>query len=684
MKYNRYNFVVLAILIAFLAFLTAGCGSTGSGTAPADSDSADSDSAEDGTTTTVSTPAAIVITASLDSVNPEETTEITATVYDASGNAISSVTVFFTIDNPSLAYINGSATTSSAGEATVTLTARNLAGEVNITATAESVSSSTPKKIVIFDVSAPNQINLTTNPTSILVQGTSTVTADVRDVDANPVPNGTSVIFEVSNALFGAITSSSLTNSGIASATFEALNQPGTATINVNSGPASGSIDIVILQAPASAIEFVSAEPQAIALKESGGDESAIVQFMVKDSNGTPLEGIAVSFKMIGPNGGEYIDPSDDGTPDEIDVSSNEQGIAQVTLHSGYVAGPVSISGTVDVDGTPMTVQSSVVSIGGGVPSAKRFSVASDILNLPGLMWNGMEANITASLADRFGNYNVLKGTTVSFATEIGLAIDTSAITLDEDGLAIVTVRTQGYAPEDVAEESWETDLKTQIDTTYDYNPTGHPRDGLCGILIYTKGEEHFDDSNANGRYDTGETFIDTTTDPFNDFNDSGDYDDDTSLDPEELYIDTGNTGSYDGSVNGEWDANKHLFFNLPILITGSPFVRFDTVSFTVANGGFQQIKAMVSDRNLNPLTPGSTVTISTDVGKVAGNIEREYLNSNAVGPDLAGHLSLIEYIFVILDDDAADTDLPEQAVITVTVEWEGITYTSGIAGTVD
>ena len=92
----------------------------------------------------------------------------------------------------------------------------------------------------------------------------------------------------------------------------------------------------------------------------------------------------------------------------------------------------------------------------------------------------------------------------------------------------------------------------------------------------------------------------------------------------------------------------------------------------------------LICDRNLNQLTPGSTVTISTDVGKVAGNIDREYLNSNAVGPNLAGHLSLIEYTFVILDADATDTDPKEQAVITVTVEWEDITFSLGIEGTVD
>ena len=636
--------------------------------------------------TVIATPAAIDMAASFDSINPAETTEITATVYDASGGIISGVDVLFTLDDPTLAFITSYSTTDAFGEATAILTARNLAGEVDVTATVGSVINDPAKTIIIFDVSAPNQINLTPNPTSILVQGTSSISAEVLDSSSNPVPNGTSVLFEVSNPIYGTVTASALTNSGIAAATFEALNQPGTATINVDSGSASNTVDVEIVQAPASAIEFSSAEPQTISIRESGGVETAIIRFVVKDSNDNPLEGITVSFKMVGPNGGEYIDPTDDGTPDEIDVSTNDQGVAQVTLHSGTVAGPVTISGTIDVDGTPTTVQSSVVSIGGGVPSAKRFSVASDILNLPGLAENNRTASITAYLADRFGNYNVLQGTTVSFISEIGLAIDTSAITLDEDGLATVTVRTQAGAPEDVAPLSWETDLQNDIQTRYQYATTGHPRDGLSSILVYIKGEEHFGDNNANGDYDVGETFIDTTTDPFNDFNNSGDYDD-GATDPEELYIDTGNTGAYDGSVNGVWDANKHLFINLPILVTGAPIIRFDinTATFDVANGGISApINVLVCDSNLNQLTPGSTVTIAADVGKLAGSISREYTNSNAIGPDDSGHLGLIEYTFQILDADATDTDPKEQAVITVTVGWEDITYSLGIAGTVD
>lgn len=681
-EYSRYGLVLIVIISAFT--LLVSCGSGGGG---ADEEAV---TEEGGEAEEEISAAAVLVTASPSSINPSETSDITTSVYDASGNPVSGVQVIFTLSDPTLGYINPSqVSTSSNGEATSVFTARDHPGTAEVTATAGSVDSS-PREIVILDQTAPDTINLNVNPDSILVQGTATVTAEVLDAQGDPVPNGTTVMFEVENLLYGGISETSVTNNGVATATFTAANEPGTATINVSSGSATTSIDIEILQAPAAAIEFLSAEPQCIAIKETGGTETSVIKFVVYDSNGNPLSDVSVSFTMVGPNGGEYIDPTDDGTPDQIDVSSDEEGIAQVILHSGYVAGPVSISATIDVSGTPMTAQSSVVSIGGGVPSARRFSVASTLLNLPGLEYNNRTADITAYLADRFGNYNVLIGTTVSFATEVGLAIDTSQVTLAEDGLATVTVRTQWpvdpdvSGPEDVLPESWETQLQTYLQNDYGYSTTAHPRDGLCAVLVYVKGEEHFDDANANGIYDQDETFDDTYDDPFIDYNDDGLYDGPASDDPEEIYVDSGSDGEWDGN-NGIWDNGKYIFANFPILITGSPMILFNPVTFAVPDGGSQAISVIVCDRNLNQLPSGSKVTIFADVGKLVGQLSREYADSNAVGPTSDGHRALIEYQFHICDDSpGTDPPAPEAGCITVSVDWEGLKTEYSIYGTVD
>jgi hypothetical protein len=540
--------------------------------------------------------------------------------------------------------------------------------------------------------SAADRIILTVNPGTIDVEGTATVTADVRRENNNPVADGTTVIFSVQNTAFGTITESATTTAGIATATFTAANSPGTATIEASSGSATRSVTIDIEQVPAAAIKFLSADPDVIALAGTGGTEISEIQFEVVDSNDNPLEAINVTFTMVGPNGGEYIQPDA--------ASTNGSGVAMVRLYAGSVAGPVTVSATTDVGDppTPMTVQSTVVSIGGGVPSDKRFSVAATKLNLPGLEWNGKTTEVSAWLADRFGSYNILEGTTVSYGTEVGLATDTATATLDDTGVASVTVRTQGGAggahAEDVLPEVWEVDLQTYLSAAYGFTgTTAHPRDGLCTVLVYTKGEEHFDDLYPNGVYDGSppDQFLpayDTAEDPFYDYDDDDQYNDGSTYpaggppyNPAELYFDSAvPPDGWDGG-DGVWSADTYLFRNFKILVTGPPItspipaynglIPATAYSFSVPDGGARSIGFLVCDENFNQLVAGSTVDITSSVGGLAGYLSHEYSESNQVGPDLINHLGLIEYVVTIYDNDPGDGDPPVSGEISVTVVWK-------------
>jgi hypothetical protein len=595
-----------------------------------------------------------------------------------------------------LAAITSSATTNGGGVATATLTARSTAGTVQVTATADTLSSS-PLEVSILSSSAPSQISVTVNPSAVRVQGTTTVQAQVLGSDGKPVPDGTVVTFTSGNQLFGSFSSSTAnTNSGTASATFQAADQAGTATISVSSGAASADADITVLPALASVIQFVSADPQRIALQGSGGVETSAVQFVVKDNNDNPIEGVNVSLSLKGPNGGEYIDPPPDTTPTKIDVSTNTNGIAEVLLHSGTVAGPTTIVATTYVsDGTgnqiPISAQSSVISIGGGVPSAGRFSVAASQLNLPGLDYDGIETTLSAFLADRFGNFNVLTGTTVSFITEPGLAIDAASVTTDNTGLAKVTARTQipqlASGPENVLPLQWETDLMNYVASTYGVT-INHPRDGLVSVLVYVRGEEQFNDTNANGVYDLGtDSFTDTLDDPFVDYNDNGAYDGSASADPQEPFIGSGIWEGY----NGVWDSDKNIFYNFKILLTGVPMVvpSIDSSNFTVPNGGSTQLRFLVCDVNGNIPPKGSTLDVTADNGTLIGTTHLDYPDSSVIGNSLASHLSLIEFVYTLVDSDSTDTDPPKQTKVTATLSWNGgprgtKTISSSVFGSVD
>jgi hypothetical protein len=440
--------------------------------------------------------------------------------------------------------------------------------------------------------------------------------------------------------------------------------EEGAAEEGTGGGEEQGAEEEVEEPGVAAGIRFISAEPNIIAIKGSGGDQISEVTFMVIDTYDNPFQGETVTFAMSGPTGAT-ISPTSDVT--------NASGIATVWLYSGESAGPVTISATIDL---PMTVNSTAVSIGGGVPSDHRFSVAATKLNLPGLEWNGKETEVTAWLADRFGSYNILTGTSVSFGTEVGLATNAASATLQNDGLATVTVRTQagagGAHAEDVLPEAWEIDLQTYLAAAYGYTgTTAHPRDGLCTVLVYTKGEEHFNDADSDGVFDAGEFNIadDTPEDPFYDYNDNEDYDGPASLDPEELYIDSAPAnGIWDGG-DGDWSPDTYIFRNFKILVTGKP-EPLGVYNFgDVANGGSREIRFLVCDQNFNQLVAGSSVTISTNVGELSGVVDRDYDESNQVGPDRDKHLDLIEYVVTISDNDPTN-GLPGDGEITVQIVW--------------
>ncbi|WP_207682228.1 Ig-like domain-containing protein [Desulfonema magnum] len=621
----------------------------------------------------ITTPGAIDVTADSFSIYPGETTPVRVVVYDTSGRSLSGVQVTLTLDDPTLASITDTVTTSDNGMAEAILTARNYPGEIGVIATAGTVSHDLSDKIIILDEFAPNQIDLKANPSRVIIHETSAVTAQISDADGYPVPDGTEVVFEVQDNLLGSISRASMmTHNGMVTAIFEAADQSGTVTISVSSGTISKATDIVIEPPPAAVIEFLSAEPQMIAVRGRGENETCVVRFIVKDGKNNPLNNVNVRITMTGPNGDEYIRAGADGPADEAEVFTDEEGIAEVTLHSGYVAGPVILTAATDVSGMLMTTQSPMISIGGGVPSAKRLSVASSQLNLAGLEYNNITAEISVCLADRFGNYNVLKGTSVFFASERGLAVNSSEGVSDENGLARVSVRTQGGSAEDVMPFPWELELQDYLQTIYGYDPKdANPRDGLCSVLVYTKGEEHFDDSNGNGVCDPGEIFTDTHEDPFCDYNDDDGYDRQGTGHPEELWFDSGGDGFWDAK-NGEWDANKYIFENFQILLTGTPVIYFEkgAENLAIEDGDSREIRVVVCDPNLNQLTRGSEVTIKTDAGILSGEISKQYEDSG-ISTNLADHLALTEYVFTIHDDKPGDATPDEKATITVQVSWK-------------
>ncbi|MCL0038386.1 hypothetical protein M1N10_05175 [Thermodesulfovibrionales bacterium] len=658
------------------------------------------------------------LTATVEGVPTEDAT-VTITIYDAAG---SSITASLILDvppllplavTPSTATVTGianpdndisddvtffisggipdySVTSNTPG--VITSPGTLGAGITSFTVDPDAVTTSTVVTLTVVDAAGTSMevtvavepfvsVTLTATPSEITVLGTSSIAASVLDGEGHPVPDGTSVSFSQRPEL-GEIIPLATTYRGVATATFRASNIPGTVVITGTVGDASNTVDIPISAAATGSIKFVSATPDVIAIRGSGGDETSLISFLVRDINGNPVvDGTLIDFVMHGPSGGrvpadggEFIGERDD-TPTKARVSTLN-GVASIHLNSGSVAGTVLIIATVDVAGITLSSASAPISVGGGVPSEKRLTVTTDRFNLTGFGWAGREATISVYLADRFGNYNVLEGTSVSFYAESG-AIDRSAVA-DATGRTSVTFRTQLPNPVDVDPEAWEIELQGRLPAEYGISTTAHPRDGWATIMVSVRGEEAFDDADADGIFDEGESFTDTP-EAFIDVDDNELRD----TVPFEIFIDDDGDRTFD-MRNDEWDFDKTIFKNIPLLITGRPHyfkVRpndinniTDPPTFNIPNGEHECFRVLIADRNLNHLSGGTTVSISSDEGTLAGTTSFTFPDAFTYGPK--------EFLFT-LSDDCPDLRL-RPTTITITVIHEGIAYFQTITGDIN
>ena len=251
--------------------------------------------------------AAIELTAEPSFIEPGGFSIITAKVYNGDGVLIEdNSSVSFSVDNSGLGSITSNSYTTS-GEAKATFNSSGVSGTVNITAHIDGVSRTITVQIYDSESKAA-VIDLTAEPSTMVVGGFSIIKAKVYNSNGGLIEDNRIVYFNIDNSSLGSITESSLTKDGEASATFRSSSNSGTVNITAKIDNISQSIKVYINKSGVSSIEFSAAEPQVIGLKGSGQTEVAEVKFLVKDFNGQPMaENVLVNLKLNGPNGDEYI-----------------------------------------------------------------------------------------------------------------------------------------------------------------------------------------------------------------------------------------------------------------------------------------------------------------------------------------------------------------------------------------
>ncbi|MEH6582425.1 MAG: hypothetical protein V7754_10855 [Halioglobus sp.] len=364
-------------------------------------------------------------------------------------------------------------------------------------------------------------------PEEITAGGSASVTIAIVDATGERVTTEETILLGSDCARNGdaILPASVVTLTGQIDVTYTAAGCEGDDVIGavlLDSGSeARGTVNVA--PAEVGSLNFVSAEPELIALKGTGGagrQESSKVTFATIDGQGTPIPGVLVEFELSTEIGGLTLDEPSDIT--------DADGLAVAVVRSGNVATSVRVIASVEVteDDIRSTVSDALV-VSTGLPDADSISLSSSVLNVGGALdFDGRTATLTVRMADKFNN-PVADGTSALFTTEYGSIVSTCSTV---GGLCSVT-----WTSQDPRFPTFNQDLvRTIFDS--DYSCASHsggsgpcPDDlgairGLRStIVVSVIGEEYFKDANGNGLYDPGEQF-ENLPEAFIDKNEDGVY----------------------------------------------------------------------------------------------------------------------------------------------------------------
>jgi len=535
-------------------------------------------------------PSTVELSSTGASLGPSSSTTITATVKDAAGIPVDNASVSFSIiSGTGLGSLNPlNSTTDSNGIATTTLTSGAISGLVQIQARVPVQLGTIQSVVLPLSIVVPTRVELSSTGASLGPSSSSTISAIVTDAFGNPAEN-TSVTFSIITGTgLGTLNPliSNTDSKGIATTTFTTGTTPGLVQIRATVTVQSGTIQSSVLSLSISnlgSVQLVGAVPAIIGVQGSGQVQSSTVTFKVADQFNNPVpDTTSITFSISGPGAGETFFPT---------VTNTANGFVSVVISSGTKAGPVSITVLATLGPNSISNTMTPLSIGGGIPDQNFLSLGPITSNLgagaPFITHLDVTTTLECKMADIFQHYNILQGTSVAFFTEAG-AINAANATAGPDGVAKVVLRTQNPPP-DVVNTS----------------PGRHPENGRVTVMCETGGQEHFEDNNSNGIFDSGDTFtpvLDDITEPFLDRNESATRDDGT-LGLAEYFDDVNQNGSWDIG-NGVWDAQTKIWSPSFVVFSGYP------ENLELATSGTAPV-ICVSDVNGNAIMGGSTIELS-------------------------------------------------------------------------
>ena len=478
-----------------------------------------------------------------------------------------------------------------------------------------------------FDNGVFQEGQISANPTELEAGQSSSLQVALVNADGAPITDSADIRFTsqcISDGTSEVDPAVQTVTDGRAMATYTARGCDGIDTITsvavVGDTTFQANISVQTEAAPAGALTFDSASETQIGIQGSGGPlpEQSNLVFKATNASGGPAPNQLVNFSLNTTTGGITLSNTQDTT--------DGNGLASTTVTSGSVATTVRVTAqATSSSGASLNAQSSQLAITTGVPDNGSMTIAAERLNLEGYDFAGEQTQITAFLADRFNN-PAPDGTAVSFTSEGG-SIEGTCLT--DNGQCSVTFTSQ--------------------------NP--RPSDGRATILATATGEEDFTDSNGNGRFDGGETFVDLV-EAFRDDNENG------TRDNNELFIDFNDDGQYsmgnnafDGVLCQPSDcpgaASLNVRDDLVIVLSGS------TLSFDVSpapinlDSGLVAVTVRIEDGRGQVPPSGTTIEAEVTQGSLVG--EDSFVQPSTNGPVQAGGSSGVYTFRIEPGDDAGN-----------------------------
>lgn len=639
---SRQTKFIFAFLLSAVVALISGCG--GSGTTTSATTPATTTTLTPAGTTPVAAPtltlslvdAATSLT-TVTSISTSTPARAKAILTDANGIVVPNTVVTFTTDATLAAMtpIGGTALTDTAGIAYIALAPASFiaAGASTITATAQ-VGTAAVTGSVGYSIGAStltmSAITLGAGSTvaaPLSAFGTTSVSVTVNS-GGSPITSPQVVTFTSSCAGSGkaALSASVTTVSGVATGSYRDNGCAGSdiITASVGSLTTPQNATIYVTAPTAGSLQYVSSTPASIGLSGMGGITSSQVAFKVVDGGGNPVSGKAVTFGLSTSLGGITLTPSAPAT-----ATSDSSGMVYINVNAGIFSTPVRVTATTcttnpisPCTGTPLSTQSSELTITTGIPSQSSFSLATTTYNIEGWNIDGTTTTLTSRLADHFGN-PVPNGTSVNFITE-GARVASSCTTLNGDCSAVFN--SQNF----------------------------RPSNGRVTVLAYAVGEESFIDLDGNGvassaaelfdanavSTDMPEAWVDynengtreASTEPYIDFNSNYSYDlADTKFNG--VLCDAAVTPALCGTTK-----TVHVRQDIVIILSGSyPYVSHNAPvsDDLLCNGPIFTHLVRISDIHNNHMPAGTTVTFTASGnGKLAGTTTFIVPNTNASLPN--------------------------------------------------